>query len=139
MSQKSQFCSAPTACSFPHSVCKDEGSPPLLFVRCLRGSSPPHEEPPSAVCTMCCLSRLGLQHTRGWAVVALCQEKALSLNILLVKNKCLQTLPNSLCLGICHCITVSVKQSSVLRSSGSCGEAGPLEGGCSSQSNLLQG
>lgn len=71
-------------------------------------------------------------------MVAPCQEKALSLNILLVKNKCLRTLTNSVFLGICHCITVSLKQSSVLQSSGSSGEAGPLKGSCSSQSNLLQ-
>lgn len=65
--------------------------------------------------------------------------KALSLNILLMKNKCLWTLANSVCLGICHCITVSLKQSPILQSSGSYGEAGPLKGSCSSQSNLLRG
>lgn len=72
-------------------------------------------------------------------MVTVCQGKALSLNILLMKNKCLWTLTNSVCLGTCHCITVSLKQSLILQSSGSYGEAGPLKGNCSSQSNMLQG
>lgn len=84
-------------------------------------------------------SSLWHEHTRNCVVVALCQGKALSLNSLLVKNKCLWTIKNSVCLGICHCITVSLKQSPILQSSGSYREAGPLKGSCSSQSNSLQG
>lgn len=138
MSQQSQFCPALTAHSFPH-LHRSGGAHPRLWevfeVKLFPSQGAAISQ--RSIPTMCCLSSLGL--TRSWAVVAPCQEEALSRNILLVENKCLRSLTNSLCLGICHCITVSLKQSSVLQSSGSYGEAGPLKGSCSSQSNLLQG
>lgn len=79
------------------------------------------------------------EHARNCVVVALCQGKASSLTILLIKNKCLWTLTNSACLGICYCIAVSLKQSPILQLSSSNGEPWPLKGSSSSQNNLLQG